>query len=900
MAALFNRKPKAQPTPEELPEVLQELLGQMQQERAALEGLLERVHGAASQAAPIEQGIEQVLQRQQQINERLEHAEQQAQRLGDLSGQVEALGGGIRELEQARETTVQQLRGVADDVADVSSVASGVRDSLEQALRLKADLEQLAGPSGAVTQLQQQADELREQFLNYQHDVAVTRETQDGLQRGQDEIRSSYEDVGSLASRFKQGMDAASSQLAALEASLAEVAKIEQRAVRTEEQLQQLSALSDHVAHKTRTLESQREAVDRAAAQAARLDDLVWDLDARLKKLQEDSKLIRKTQDSLTDLERLFQQAKSRVQQMKSTEADSRRDAEDLARRLAGLDAQVREGLGRLDLERQGLDAMGQQVTELRVTLTDFESRVQQMEHTGQAVAQAQSRSDELGARLTTLAAEVGRVDEQAERVRTVEGGLERSEAKASDLQQRLEQILESLPALGELQSDVTALRASTESVRDALGRAEAARGELSRSHETHNEIRRWLADADQQVEALRQKMGAVEGAAQIVEQARRTAETVLAQTDQLSARQEFVDQLEQRLDRLGALSNDVDARMQALEERRASFTDLEARSDALRTRLDDAEKRFEAVARRDEEVGAIEGRMGDLSERLGASEQRLAGVSSGVEDAAARSADLEALAQQVETVGRQLEERESALDQAMAHLERVTIERQGAAQAVQELEEQTRRLTSSLAAAQAQGERITDLAQQLEARADSLRFADKRVTQFEEKIAQLERMQRDVQEAIEGLAARQSSVDAVRGELGKIFETAERTVEHVRVITAARQEVEESRAALEAVLSRAREVDTLAASVDERWSRVTQAEERLARLDAVLGDVRGSLETLRGQQTLVDHAIEKASQLQYQAKEAEAIITALREERELASRIHDAVQELRQEDKAG
>ena len=94
--------------------------------------------------------------------------------------------------------------------------------------------------------------------------------------------------------------------------------------------------------------------------------------------------------------------------------------------------------------------------------------------------------------------------------------------------------------------------------------------------------------------------------------------------------------------------------------------------------------------------------------------------------------------------------------------------------------------------------------------------------------------------------------------------------------------------------------MDTLAASVDERWSRVTQAEERLARLDAVLGDVRGSLETLRGQQTLVDHAIEKASQLQYQAKEAEAIITVLREERELASRIHDAVQELRQEDKAG
>ena len=150
---------------------------------------------------------------------------------------------------------------------------------------------------------------------------------------------------------------------------------------------------------------------------------------------------------------------------------------------------------------------------------------------------------------------------------------------------------------------------------------------------------------------------------------------------------------------------------------------------------------------------------------------------------------------------------------------------------------------------------------------------------------------------AMNALASRQESVDAVGRELSTFFETAEQTVAHVRGVTAARQEVEDTRAVLESVLERARQVDGLSASVDERWARVTQAEERLAKLDTLLGDVRSSLETLRGQKAVVDHAIEKANQLTYQTKEAEAIIAALREERELASRIHEAVIELRREE---
>jgi hypothetical protein len=67
-----------------------------------------------------------------------------------------------------------------------------------------------------------------------------------------------------------------------------------------------------------------------------------------------------------------------------------------------------------------------------------------------------------------------------------------------------------------------------------------------------------------------------------------------------------------------------------------------------------------------------------------------------------------------------------------------------------------------------------------------------------------------------------------------------------------------------------------------------------MARLDTLLADVRGTLEGLHGQKVLVDHVVEKSGQLSFQVKEAEALLAALREERDLAARIHEGLVELR------
>ncbi|MFQ5929729.1 MAG: hypothetical protein ACE5MK_08510, partial [Acidobacteriota bacterium] len=73
------------------------------------------------------------------------------------------------------------------------------------------------------------------------------------------------------------------------------------------------------------------------------------------------------------------------------------------------------------------------------------------------ALAEAQARADELQARLTTVAADVGRVEEYAERVRVVQAALGNVEASAARATTSIDELESAKPSLAEL-AEVKAL----------------------------------------------------------------------------------------------------------------------------------------------------------------------------------------------------------------------------------------------------------------------------------------------------------------------------------------------------------------------------------------------------------------------------------------------------------
>jgi hypothetical protein len=82
----------------------------------------------------------------------------------------------------------------------------------------------------------------------------------------------------------------------------------------------------------------------------------------------------------------------------------------------------------------------------------------------------------------------------------------------------------------------------------------------------------------------------------------------------------------------------------------------------------------------------------------------------------------------------------------------------------------------------------------------------------------------------------------------------------------------------------------------DSRKRQLERAEQRLARAEALALGIRSTVETLTAQKTVVDHAMESAGALGFQMKQAEALIAALRRERDLACDLKAAVAALTDE----
>ena len=333
------------------------------------------------------------------------------------------------------------------------------------------------------------------------------------------------------------------------------------------------------------------------------------------------------------------------------------------------------------------------------------------------------------------------------------------------------------------------------------------------------------------------------------------------------------------------------------MSELRQIGTQLDERTNNLLTGLTDADHRFKAVARNADKADAVRVAVEEVVAAVEQAERRMAELGEGVDSTVDRSEAVTALSERADRVLEDIHQGERTLSKAVGQLDAVSSLRKEAAEMVQSLEDKIRGVNENLVIAEEQSEKIGQRADVLEARAGSLRFAEKRITQFEEKLARLDGVELELQQSIETLLARQEGVGQVRNDVEKLFAASERTLEDVRAISAARDEVQGAARMLESVQAKADAMREALDDIDGRQQQIEQVEVRLARADALLREIRSGLESLTSQRTVVDHVISTARKLSFEAREAEGLINALREERELTQGIHDAVKALRDED---
>ncbi len=845
-------------TAEQLPAELRAILAEMKRERVAFEALTAAARESGQGLTQLMQPITDAQKVVAELQSRVKSLERLVPVLATLDEQTENVS-------KSQRRTETQLTQNSENAKHLRTEIDELRGVLEQALALKNEVAGFLELGGGFKALRMDADTLS---------GAVRELTQgfDQVRARQEELRKTSEAVATRFSAFEDRQQGAQRSVAETESraatvgqTLKELTQAAAEAAQTKRQLTTLKALADGVTQKVTALEQQREVVERATAEVGKLHELMRDVDAKIRRHEESAKGLNDLESKVGELKDLHAEVLARSTEITANHTAVKQADDELRARLAALRDDVQRAVKRFELENQGLDAVGQRILDLRSGLTAMEGRFKLLEESSRSITDVNSKADGLVVQLESIAENVATLGTQAERVRAIEASTGRLGNIVEEMTQRVAQLEKSHPGVQAALQDVAMLRGTHESVKGALEHVEGAADEMARVLEQQSETKAWLSGVTDQIKALRVELAAIEDLKPTVESVRGEADRLSQAMGQIEGRSRTVDDLNKRLTDLTNLG-----------------TQLDERSRDLVTRMQGADERFGALAARAEEAARIEKLVPAAVATVERAEKRVGEVDTVVTALESRAHNLEGLAERTRALGQELELKQAGLDKATEHLDQVAQLREQAATAAQQLEERSSQLGTTVTTA---GNRLLELTatlDELDNRAGGLRFAQKRMAQFEERLAKWEAVESQLTRALEQMNQRQATVDAMQADMHRLYEVAEKTTDDVRSIAAAREEVGETRAMLETVLSMVTHVHDAANTLDHRKRQVEQAEERLARVEAMLEEMQAGLEQLCA--------------LAFQTKQAEVLISTLQTEREITDKVRTAVTQVREE----
>jgi exonuclease SbcC len=848
---------------------------------AALEALVARAEAAANDLRSLAPILERAAEFDA-LRERCEEVERQVaglERLGSQLSQAEEQAERVIKTQAATET---RLAHAGEDVERLQSQMGGLSDKVETALLLREQVESFLSLQGPLNLLRTDSEGLRTQLSEQAENVARMR-TQ------HDDALTAHRHTTSRLENFDQDFQAATGKLEdvvrrvqSVERALEPINQASTSIPDVQHQLAVLKALADQVAQKVTMLEQEREAVDRAASQIAQLTRMDRELDAWLRRQEEQIRRFGPIEAKLTEVKTIQDKVLSRTEELQST-SQKIEDAQQSARQaLTDLREQMRKSSEGFELEHRGLHAVSERIADLRNAVKDCEARLAVLDAASQGTAAVQTQVRNVGEQIADLSKEVTALAQEAVRSSTLRQDVARLDNMATELASRMRRLDEIRPGVEQAVDQLATLKGTRELLADGLEQMRSAADEMSRLRETHGETQAWLANADVWTRKVQTQVKELSGLEPMVERIRVEVEQVKDSMKQISSQREMVDEVQRNLSEIGTLS-----------------TELRDRTEGLKTRMESAEARFAQLARQAEGAQRLSDAISVVTSTVEEAERRMGLVDESVRAMEGRTQQINQVEEKIRLLGQELDQRQGALDKATDHLNRASALRKEAAEAAQRMEEVTRVVGTTLADAEQRAGNLQQVSGELEARTGALKFIDRQLAHFEELLEKWESAQAQAAKALEQTLARQAGVEALEAQVKHVFDLAERTVEDVQTIGSARRDIEETRTMLQATQDQFKTTEEMLKGFESRKRQLERAEQRLARAEALALGIRATVETLTAQKTVVDHAMESAGALGFQMKQAEALIGALRRERDLACDLKTAVASLAEEDEA-
>jgi len=170
---------------------------------------------------------------------------------------------------------------------------------------------------------------------------------------------------------------AASEAVRDVEKRLGPLMQLQELTKTTEEKLTAINALAEHVNQKAKALEAQKHTVDRAIVEASRLNEMVWNMDVQIGKLNEGLKQIARGEETVARIEKLVEETNVKADLAAKAKDEFARESAKLEKDGRALVDVMRGYVEKLQLEKREYEAFDQRLRALQRSVIEAEGKME-------------------------------------------------------------------------------------------------------------------------------------------------------------------------------------------------------------------------------------------------------------------------------------------------------------------------------------------------------------------------------------------------------------------------------------------------------------------------------------------------------------------------------------------
>jgi chromosome segregation ATPase len=873
---------------------LQALIAQAKEERTALSAMLTQMASGTSKLAQTSKALEQVgqkadaaLKRLDDLGQKVGGYEERAKALDQVEKRVAAL------LEQVQEAQRVSEKITAPD-GELQKHRLAVNQLASQALENQATIETLRKERSSFEDLRALLKVSTNEVSKSVESVATLKGELDAVRSVGSQLTSEFTRLRETSREAKEDSASAMESVKEIEKKLGPLVQLQELSKNTEERLASLNALAEHVAQKAKALEAQKHAVERAVVEANRLNEMVWNMDVQIAKVNEGSKNLARAEETVTRMEKLAQETTAQLSAATTAREEWGREFARLDKESRALSDYLKTTVERLAVDKKEFDQFDHRLRALAGTVGEAEARMDGVLQKDKQLQVMNQRADELSKSFQTLNAQademtrkqaaldalgerLAQVDEIGRRTQAQHDALKQSRQELETLRADIAEFHKAHAAAAQLRDKLAQDRASLE----AFG--ERATALLSRTPEL-----------DSKMDAVLAKMATVEDGTKAATRLGELAAELDAQLTRVGARLQFIEKLEGRINNLHVVTSDVDRKLTEQLGRRNEVESLKGLCDTLGTQVVDVQQKLDSVAAMQARLAPITTQIAALQASLEKSEQLAQSVKR--EDAVVheQKARLTELVEHGKNLSAETAERLKQVQAVSEELGRAGAIKEELLTELARVQAKQRDAVTQTDAAEDQLKRAETMVKQLEQRRTQLAFSEKKIATFEQRLNELGRSTEVVEQKIKAISERDALVAAVKAEVETVHKISSRSKADLQFVTDHRTEVTDLRAKVEDLLGRVNDTDVKIAAIEARRKMVEDVQTRANAITNLLDDINVNLEMLGEQRAVIDHVGEKLARLDFMVQEAQNTLRALQREREVAERIEQSIKSLR------